>query len=502
MASETYGRPPEPLVEHNVYRSREMTRTPIPSFQDVRNRLPVPVLPEHELYREMYWRAWEMAWVHLRRPSAENGFVANYIDPAFNDHIFMWDSVFMTQFGIYGRRAFDFMATLDNFYTKQHADGYICREITSDNGRDYFTPFDPDGTGPNIMAWGEWRHYRITGNDSRLQTVFRPLLAYHRWMRANRSWQSGLYWATGLSSGMDNQPRVPDSSRFHRHWSWVDASMQAALNCTILLHMAQLLEEQAFIQELEDERETLRRLINERMWNSAAAFYQDIDRDGRFSPVKSIGAYWGLLDADMLQKERWEPFVRHLRDSWAFKLPHRVPSQSADSEGYNAETGHYWRGGVWSPTNYMVMKGLHAIGQQFLAHEIAINHLDNIGEVYRHTDTFWENYAPETAVPGNPARPNFVGWTGLAPIAMLLEDVIGIWVDWPQRRVTWHRHLDSIQHYGVHNYPLGSGGTLDLLGNQEQVVVTTDVPFTLMIRDRVQSVQVAVPAGTTEIDLA
>lgn len=502
MTSEQHPRPAEALVVDNGYRSREMTRAPIPALSDVRQRLPVPVLPDHALYLEMYWRAWEMAWNHLRRPKPENGFVSNYIDPAFKDHIFMWDSAFMTQFGIYGRRAFDFMGTLDNFYAKQHDDGFICREIVEADGRDYFTPFDPDSTGPNILAWAEWRHYRITGQDERLKTVFRPLLAYHRWMRHHRSWPSGLYWATGLSSGMDNQPRVPDSSRHHRHWSWVDTSMQAALNCTMLLHMAQLLGETEFVQELEDERELLRRRIDERMWNPDAAFYQDIDRNGRYSAVKSIGAYWGLLDGDMLPQERRDPFVRHLRDSWAFKLPHRVPSQSADSEGYNAETGHYWRGGVWSPTNYMVNKGLHTIGKHFLAHEIAINHLNNIGEVYQHTDTFWENYAPETAAPGDPARPNFVGWTGLAPIAMLFEDVIGISVDWPQRRITWHRHLASQKHYGVHNYPLGSGGTLDLLGTDEQVVVTTDTPFTLTIRDRVQSVQVAVPAGTMEIDLS
>ena len=36
---------------------------------------------------------------------------------------------FMTLFGRYGERAFTFMRTLDNFYAKQHPDGFICREI-------------------------------------------------------------------------------------------------------------------------------------------------------------------------------------------------------------------------------------------------------------------------------------------------------------------------------------------------------------------------------------
>jgi hypothetical protein len=36
----------------------------------------------------------------------------------------MWDSAFILLFARYGSRAFDFQRTLDNFYAKQHPDGY------------------------------------------------------------------------------------------------------------------------------------------------------------------------------------------------------------------------------------------------------------------------------------------------------------------------------------------------------------------------------------------
>jgi hypothetical protein len=39
------------------------------------------------------------------------------------------------------------------------------------------------------------------------------------------------------------------------------------------------------------------------------------------------------------------------------------------------------------------------------------------------------------------------------------------------------------------------------LGDREKVVVQTDVPFTLTIRDEEQRLQTAVPAGETEIEL-
>jgi len=265
--------------------------------------------------------------------------------------------------------------------------------------------------------------------------------------------------------------------------------------------MANQFGETHFVTELAEEHGSLKNLINKHMWNEEASFYQDIDAQGHFSPVKSIGAYWILLDQTLLPEERRESFLRHLRDKGVFKSVHRIPSISADSDGYEPQTGDYWRGGVWSPTNFMVLKGLYAAGQNALAHEIACNHLRNVAAVFQHTDTLWENYAPESAAPGDPARPNFVGWTGLTPIAMLIEDIIGLWVDWPLRQVVWNRYLDTDRHYGVQNYPLGSASTLSLMGDREKIVVTTDVPFTLTIRDPALNLKVPVSAGTMEIDL-
>ena len=113
---------------------------------------------------DCYWRAWELAFGNLKHPTAENDFVSNYCDTAFNGNLFMWDSSFVTCFGGYGRRAFDFQKTLDNFYRKQHPDGFICREISETDGQDTFHRFDPSSTGPNVLAWAEWNDYLKTGD--------------------------------------------------------------------------------------------------------------------------------------------------------------------------------------------------------------------------------------------------------------------------------------------------------------------------------------------------
>lgn len=500
MTHPTYPRPADPLTLKNNFRERGYRPQEIITFAHARTLLPVPVIESRPEWVEMYWRAWELAWNNLRRPRPASGLIANFIDTPYNDHTFMWDSAFMVQFGLYGRRGFNFMGTLDNFYGRQHDDGFICREINTHEGYDFFYPFDPNSSGPNILAWAEWRYFRQTGDNSRLAEVFWPLLAFHRWFRAARTWPSGLYWATGLSSGMDTQNRVPDSKHYHHHWTWVDTNMQAALNCWVLSQMATVLEEKEHTEELNRERAFLVTAINRALWNQESNFYQDVDPAGQFSPVKSIGAYWGLLDKELVPADHLEPFLRHLREGATFKRPHRIPAQAADSPGYDPEGG-YWQGGVWPATNYMVLKGLRVVGQHTLAHQIALNHLENIYQVYQRTDTFWENYAPEMAMPGSGAKANFVGWSGLSPIAILLEDVIGLTVDWPLRRVMWDKRLELPGRYGVTNYPLGQNGILDLTCQGNLIEITTTVPFTLTIQDETGTLQAAIPVGDTELTL-
>ena len=66
----------------------------------------------------------------------------------------MWDSSFILMFARYGTRFFPFQNTLNNFFAKQHPDGFSCREIKAD-GADCFERYDPVSTGPNLMPWCE-----------------------------------------------------------------------------------------------------------------------------------------------------------------------------------------------------------------------------------------------------------------------------------------------------------------------------------------------------------
>jgi hypothetical protein len=502
--AEAFAYPLITAVAQNPFRNTAAPAVAWCSFEEARPFLPVPVLPHQPIWVKMYWQAWEMAWGKLTSPTAVSGLPAPYLNVAGDHKLYMWDTALMTQFGVYGRQAFDFITLLDNFYANQERDGFIGRVINGDSGLTMSNAFHPDSTGPNLFAWAEWRTYRMSGDDARLTAVFWPLLALYSWYRANRTWPDGLYWATGASSGMDNQIRVPGGEHHHQHWSWVDASMQAAVNAHALQQIALALGHKELAQALAADRANLHSEINLRLWNRESHFYQDRSPQNGFSDVKSLSAYWGLLDKELVPQNRLESFLRHVRDADKFRRGHPLPSISADSPGYNRDNGNMWRGGVWPPLNFAVLKGLRMVNQHALAYQIAFSHLQRVATVYQNSATFWDHYAPETAWPGAHARRDFTGWTALTPIAILLEDVLGIMTDWPQRRVMWDLRLPlppEEAFMGVENYPLGNEESIDLLTNGRKLVVTTAVPFTLTLRTPEMTLQKAIAVGTTEIDL-
>ncbi len=443
-------------VEKNEYIEKQPEHVEIKPFEDIREELPRPVREGHEDSMEAYDKAWSIAFSNLNNPTKENGFVSPYIDAAFNGDIFMWDSCFMLMFGIYADDIFCFQKTLDNFYAKQLPDGFIPRQIHEDNGNAKFMRYDPISTGPNILGWCEWEYYERTGDKERLRKVFYPLRAYHRWLRRNRTWQNMTYWNSGWGSGMDNQPRLRvepgmDEKQAHRgyhgHMSWIDTNLQQILSCKVLLDIIAELKLEEDTKELTQEYEYLKNFVNEHMWSEEEGFYFDIYQDGTLAKAKTIGAYWALL-AGVVPEGRLDRFVSHLLDEKKFKRPHMIPSLSADSEGYE-EYGEYWCGGVWAPTNYMVLRGLTQCGKNDVAMEIAKNHYENVLQIFKETGTFWENYAPEHIERGNRSKPEFVGWTGLVPITVYLEYVLGIRFDVPNRTIHWY--VSNLEKHGVEN---------------------------------------------------
>lgn len=488
-----------PMVKENAFLTMKQERKALPSYKDAIKKLPKPVWMGHENAIACYWKAWEIAFRNLKQPVAGTRFVSNFIDTAFNGDLFMWDSGFIVMFGRYGSRAFNFQGTLDNFYSHQHPDGFICRQIRESDGEERFDRFNPSSTGPNILPWAEWEYYLNFGDKKRLARVFPPLLAFYEWFKAFRTWPDGTYWSTGWGCGMDNQPRLKAFTAWepmakdknfpawsHGHMSWIDTTLQQIFTARILIMMGRELGQGDSVKRLLEENGRLSRFVNASMWDDRKAFYFDRYPDGTLSKVMSVSAYWALL-AGTVKGAGLKRFLAHLDNPAEFRRPHPVPSLSASHPGYKPHGG-YWQGAVWPCTNYMLLRGLSVSGQDALAHRIARAHLDNVVQVFEDTGTLWENYAPEFKAHGDTnTKPDFVGWTGIPPIAVLFEYVFGLRPDVPENRLIWDVRLTD--EHAVTSYPFGKNGMLSLKcaarkseSEEPDISAKTNIPLTLELK--------------------
>ena len=106
--------------------------------------------------------------------------------------------------------------------------------------------------------------------------------------------------------------------------------------------------------------------------------------------------------------------------------------------------------------------------------------------MFKNTGTFWEYYSPESMNEGFMARKDFIGWTGLAPIAEFIEFIIGIRADYPSNTITWDLNLTEAN--GIERYPFGPEGNISFkaakranASAEPMITIDSNVPFTLKV---------------------
>jgi len=503
--------------------------TALPGFEATRDKLPSPIFDEDPNYVRCYWKAWEVAFRNFHEPAKGSGFVSQFIDAAFNQNIFLWDTCFMTMFCNYAHACVPGIGSLDNFYAKQREDGEICREINRTTGVDFEQWVNKDNepmfsrwgytleTGqkkvsvvyegrpapvPNpkltldalnhpIFAWAELESLRLTGDKDRLRLVWEPLVWYYAALQKYLRQGNGLYMTDWAS--MDNSTR---NKYLEPGGCGIDISSEMVLFARHLVQIADILGKQAEGQKYQRDAEELSTLINRHMWDEQRKFYFDLTIKGERAPVKSIAAFWALL-AKVAPPSRAQALAAELQNPDTFKTIHRVPTLAANEPGFDPKGG-YWTGAVWVPTDKMVIAGLENYGYTDLAREIAMNHLRNVVAVFKATGTIWENYAPQHVTQGKPAKGDFVGWSGIGPIAFFIEYAIGIRADALANRITWDIH--SPARVGVERFWLG-GKTVSLICEKADaagvrtVTVKSDGAFDLAVTWQGKTKAVPIPAG-------
>lgn len=470
--------------------------------EQLRSKLPVPILTDDAGWLDLYWRAWSIAYDKIRTPDEQTGLVG-YCDAAFSHNIFQWDTCFMLRFLRYSPQIFKAFGSLDNFYLKQHDDGFICREINSVSGADFWEKDHKSSINPPLFSDAEWSLYSLTADDERVSRVLPPLIRYHHWLSMNRRASDGVgYWTTALASGMDNSPRAYDQGGLDVHegygYTWLCMTAQMALSTMRISQLAAVAGEEEIAERFRAEYEMLAEYVRATFWNDDGGFYADRQPDGAVSNVLTPATCWPLLLPGE-PEERVARIESALLDERRLGRAHLVSSLSADHALYDSR-GNYWRGSVWPPMVYLAAAAMSNCGHHEAASRIADNHLSMLGAVFRKTGTFWENYAPDSTERGQIARPEFVGWAGCGPIAMLIETVIGISVSAANRHVHWR--LGRQDRHGLENMKMG-GSTLSVLFDPatRSIQVSADEDFDLSVARDGRDYCFNVTAGESTLDL-
>lgn len=487
-----------------------------PSFN--RALIPQPVFDAEPGYVELYWKAWEQAYAHVKW---QKGLVQPlYMDEGlWDDTIWIWDSEFMVMFCKYAPKLFPGIQTLDNFYYTMLEDSGSSLRIQH-----------PDN--PPFFAWVENDYYKITGDRDHIRELLLdkkfpqrywdlfPTLSPERKLQfdhypiALKYKGIGYEW-NGISSGMDNTPRT----RAGKGMLWVDAISQQALSALYISRLAKVAGDGATAREFEKKWKELRGIVNKYYWDDSDGCYYDIvpAHSGETASVADVQAspsawrttgiltpasFWPMLAEipSKAQARRMTEFA--LRPD---KLGGEVPwvTVSRDDPDFDANDGLYWRGSMWLPTAYMGIKALEKYGFQEAADTTAEKVLSWMLRTYCDYEphTIWECYSPTAPTPssnhGKRVRPDFCGWSALGPISLFIENVLGFHdIDASSRTVRWDIRHDC--RHGLNNLTFGDT-TTDLLYDPAASTVTirSNKPYCLILNGKSHRIR----AGVTTISI-
>lgn len=467
---------------------------------DWQSEIPRVVFPEQDLVR-LYEKTWEIAADRVRK-GPEDLPASPYLDEnCYDDQIWIWDACFMVMFAKYAPIAYPGKQTLENLYYPIHENRPTPLRI---HMRD----------NPPLFAWTEYNNFIFSGDRKQVKHVLedRQYLQRHfnyfdtipkgdqnlqispnpiyRDVFKNEQGQIIGYSWTGRGSGMDNTVRGRDAGGDNQIL-WIDAISQQALSALYISRLAKAYGDKNLAHAWKKQYEELKKTINERYWDPQDGFYYDIAiQTGEPCRIKTPASFWAML-AEIPDKQQAARMITYLSDPKALGGDYPWTSLSRDDKDHNAESGDYWRGGIWLPMVYMGTKALEKYGYYELADELAEKVIRQQLRTYQNftPHTIWECYSPSKDEPsteyGNRARPDFCGWSALGPISLFIENMLGFReINALNQSIRWDLKKKNGTH-GLRNLKFGAIVT-DIVYDAptDQIQITTNQPYTLIVNGK------------------
>lgn len=405
---------------------------------------------------DIYNKTW--AWVSqywINPKTDEQDSEGLFIYPENNKKIIkQFESILSSFFLVYSNRNFDACKNIDYFYARQEENGAIRSKYDVITETAITDAENPEGIGLPLFAWAEFNLYHKSANKRRIKEVMPTLQKYMTWLDENFKQENGLYAVPAAVSTMTNSPRKDVVYP-------IDFNACMAINASYMSALGDILNDKELSFQYRRMYFSIKTRINSLMWDNNTGFYYDLDKDQNRLSTKTIAAYWTML-AEIPNADKADSLVAHLSNPESFGTDHPFPCLSADDPNFS-EDGNGYNGSVFPAFNFMVIKGLEKYGHYEFARECAIRHLYFILEGLlpnenKEPGDLYEAYLPnkegKAAMNDNPDFPKkrYIHSVGLATIALMIENVIGLSISLPRKTVDWV--IPNLEIMGIENLSL------------------------------------------------
>lgn len=195
------------------------------------------------------------------------------------------------------------------------------------------------------LADALWQRYLVTGDKKFLVSELGNLVRDYQQWEQERLTPGGLFWQFDVRDAMEESI---SGSRTNRNLRPTINSYMFG-NAHAIAQIARLADKKSLVTEFDRKAANLHRLVQEKLWDPQANFFEVLRDDGKFANAREeigfIPWYFNLPDSDAKYSTAWAQF----NDPEGFHAPYGITTAERRhpqfrSHGY----GHCeWDGAVW-----------------------------------------------------------------------------------------------------------------------------------------------------------
>jgi len=308
----------------------------------MRDNIPYFSCPDKQLEETYYYRWW--AYRKSIKQTPKGFIVTEFLKPV--QHATQYNAI-SCAFGhhlaegrwIHDRRIMDDYIT---FWLKSGEDGGLQARFHQFSG------------WASAAVYERWL---VTGDTKFLLSMFDALALDYRTWQHDRQLENGLFWQADVADGMEES--ISGGRKLRNIRPTINSYMYG--NANALSAIATLAGNAELASEYSSKASGLRRLVQEKLWNPKAGFFETWLETGRFADVREqIGFtpwYFGLPEGE----RRYEIAWRQLMDPEVFYAPYGLTTaEQRDPRFEIAFTGDdcQWNGPAWPFSTSITLRAL------------------------------------------------------------------------------------------------------------------------------------------------